>query len=311
MTTTVMAAGVLCWRIVDGEARVLLVHRTQHKDVSIPKGKVDPGELLPTTAVRELREETGVTASLGAPLGTVSYTLPNGRPKEVHYWSAEVTDHALQIARFRPNEEISSLEWLTVDKARRKLDYPHDVAILDTFAARLAAGDARTFALIALRHGKAVTPGSWDGPDADRPLLHRGTQQAEAVVPALRAFAPERILSSTARRCLETVAPLAAAAGLEVKATDRISQDAFEDGRDDVPGVVAKRIRRAVTAVLCSHGPVLPAIVAEVARTTHATDSGELQRAGILGTAEFAVVHLSVEHPRRGIVAVETHGSGV
>ena len=58
----IIAAGVLCWRVVDGEARVLIVRRTQYKDVSIPKGKLDPGETPPETAVRELLEETGATA---------------------------------------------------------------------------------------------------------------------------------------------------------------------------------------------------------------------------------------------------------
>ena len=44
---TVVAGGAVCWKIVDGELRVLLVHRTQHKDISLPKGKVDPGETVP------------------------------------------------------------------------------------------------------------------------------------------------------------------------------------------------------------------------------------------------------------------------
>ncbi len=102
----VLAAGAVCWRIVDGSARILLVHRPGRADVSLPKGKVDPGETLPETAVREILEETGLAISLGAPLGTVEYVLPNGRDKVVHYWSAEVSEHALQLARFQPNDEI-------------------------------------------------------------------------------------------------------------------------------------------------------------------------------------------------------------
>ena len=74
---TVYAAGAVLWKVVDKELKILVVHRTQHKDVSIPKGKVDPGETLPETAVREIREETGLRVGLGPFLGTVDYVMPN------------------------------------------------------------------------------------------------------------------------------------------------------------------------------------------------------------------------------------------
>ena len=67
----VLAAGALCWRIVDGKLRVLVIYRGDRADTSLPKGKVDPGEALPQTAVREIAEETGLAICLGAPLGTV------------------------------------------------------------------------------------------------------------------------------------------------------------------------------------------------------------------------------------------------
>ena len=39
---------------------VALVHRPRYDDWSLPKGKVDPGETEPVTAVREVEEETGL-----------------------------------------------------------------------------------------------------------------------------------------------------------------------------------------------------------------------------------------------------------
>jgi 8-oxo-dGTP diphosphatase len=62
---TIVAAGVLCWREQKGNLEVLLVHREKYKDWSFPKGKQDPGELLPETAVREVLEETGIKLRLG------------------------------------------------------------------------------------------------------------------------------------------------------------------------------------------------------------------------------------------------------
>ncbi len=309
----VVAAGAVCWRTVrvknSGEVtQVLLVHRGDRADVSLPKGKVDPGETPPQTAIRELREETGLSVILGAPLGTTEYTMPGGREKIVYYWASEVTGDAIAASIFTPNQEIASLEWLAIPAARAALTYDRDRDVLDRFAAQVAAGNSRTFAIIALRHGKAVTPTTWDGPDATRPLLHRGLVEAQSVAPALAAWGPQKLISSTAVRCVTTIEPAAVLTGLPIKQSAAISQDAYEDGTARVDKLVKKRIAKGVSAVVCSHGPVLPEIVDAVARITNTPLDAPLRRAAMLSTAEFTVMHVSVEHPENGLVAVETHG---
>jgi 8-oxo-(d)GTP phosphatase len=303
----VLAAGAVCWRIVGGKVRILLVHRTQHKDISLPKGKLDPGELLPQTAVREVEEETGLVVALGAPLGQVRYTIPSGRDKVVYYWSAEVDAHALESARFRPNDEIESLEWVSINKARNRLTYPHDVDIVDAFAERWRSGRARTFAIILVRHGKAVPAEAWDGPDATRPLLLRGTAQAISITPGIAAYRPEKIFSSTAVRCLATVAPLAALTGLKLKESVGLSQDAYETDDSGTVAIMAKRMKSKKTVVLCSHGPVIPEIVREIASLTNTPLTDDFASMGLLATGEYSVLHVSSEHPGSGIVALETH----
>lgn len=304
----VVAAGAVCWRVVGGKLKVLLVHREARADVSLPKGKLDPGETPPQTAVREIEEEAGIRVALGVPLGSVEYPLSGGREKVVHYWAAEVSDEALEASSFSPNKEIADLEWLGLDKARKALSYDRDRDVLDRFAEYFHAGTASTFAVIALRHAKAVPPASWDGPDATRPLLHRGLEQAESVAGAIAAYRPEKLLSSPATRCLSTIGPLAEATRLPVKTVAAISQDAYEAGEGAVRKTVKGRLAKGRTVVLCSHGPVLPEIVAAVAKQTGAPMDAGLRRAGLLGTAEFTVLHVSREHPDAGIVAIETHG---
>ena len=303
----VLAAGAVCWRIVDGKPKILVVHRASHADFSLPKGKVDPGETLPETAVREIREETGLTITLGPPLGTVEYTLPSGRDKVVHYWAAEVDDHALELAKFQPNDEIAAIEWLPLAKARKRLTYPHDVDVLARFETLLETNCVRTFAIIAVRHGKAVPPSTWDGPDATRPLMHRGSDQAMRIAKGIAAFAPEKIISSTAARCLATVAPLAALTGLEVKSSERISQDAFEVGTADLSAVVTRRLKKRINTVLCSHGPVLPRLISQFALQSGTAVDDELRIASSLDTGDFTVLHFSRADRTAGIVAIETH----
>lgn len=308
----VLAAGAVCWKVTaKGNLRILVVHRTQHKDTSLPKGKLDPGETLPETAVREIAEETGLVVGLGAPLGVVEYRMPNGRDKKVYYWAAEAHPDAIANSTFVANDEIEQLTWMSLAKARTQLSYPHDVDIVDRFAELYEQGRARTVAIIALRHGKATPPENWSGPDATRPLLPRGETQALSVAPAIAAFRPAKLVSSTAVRCVTTIAPTARLTGLDVAQKDAISQDAYTSRGEEVRHLVEKRLAKGVSTVFCSHGPVLPQIIRAVVEATGTSDSSRLHRAAALATGEYAVLHVPVERPGSGIVAVEVHGPAV
>ncbi|MFD1721379.1 NUDIX hydrolase [Amnibacterium endophyticum] len=305
----VLAAGAVCWRRRAKSVEVLLISRPRG-DVSLPKGKVDPGESVPQAAVREVEEETGYRVHLGVPLGSVQYVLPNGRDKTVVYWAAEVSKDELRRGVFTPNDEVSSIEWVPLSKARKKLTYERDGDVLQRFAELAVTGDIESFALIALRHARAEFD-SPSGADADRRLTPRGHVQARAVVPSLAAWGPTRIVSSTAKRCQSTVAPIAKASGVEVKTAPALSQDGWEMSGHDPRGiraVVDRRLSKGRTTVLCSHAPVLPEVLEQIAEATGSPNGGRMTRAGILATAEFAVVHVARQSPHR-ILAIETHAA--
>ncbi|MET0726125.1 MAG: NUDIX domain-containing protein [Leifsonia sp.] len=309
--TAVYAAGAVCWREVDGRIMVLVIHRTVHGDVTIPKGKVDPGESLPQTAVREIKEETGLSVALGVPVGVANYPLGNGRTKIVHYWAAEATDDAVLHSTFVPNGEVAALEWVTIKKARTYLSYSTDVEILEAFAKLVDTGVTRTFAIVVLRHAKAIARSEWKRSDATRPLSDRGVHQAASIVETIRAWHPKRITTSTATRCVTTVTPLSVATGIELKRTDALSQDAFEDGTADIRSVIGKRVRSRKSAVLCSHGPMLGEVVREIALATGTPTGTYIADAAALETGAFSVVHLSATNPSSGIIAIETHSPRV
>ncbi len=309
-TAPVLAAGAVCWRRRAKSYEVLLVQRPVQGDVSLPKGKTDPGESLPQTAVREVAEETGYQVHLGVPLGSTTYVLPNGRDKTVVYWAAEVSKEQLERGAFVPNDEVNEIEWVPIAKVGKRLTYERDAELLRQFAELAVTGELESFALIALRHAKAAFD-SPSGTDADRRLTPRGQAQARAVVPVLSAWGPTRIVSSTAARCLATVAPLAKSTGIEVKKAPQLSQDGWELQHHEPAGVrevVDRRVAKGRTTVLCSHAPVLPEILEQIAEATDSPNGARMTRAGILGTAEFTVVHLAAKAPHH-ILAIETHSA--
>jgi 8-oxo-dGTP diphosphatase len=305
--TAVYAAGGVVWRRVDGKLRILLIHRTKYRDLTLPKGKVDPGETLAETAVREIREETGIRVALGVPVGVSRYRMPNSRTKIVHYWAAEATDAAVRTSSFVPNKEVAAIEWVSMKKARKHLSYPVDIEILDEFARIVDEQALPTFPIVVLRHGKARSRDEWDGDDTDRPLTARGRKQAEAIVGPLLAFGVRRVVSSPAERCVRTATPIAQAVGQRVQLTADISQDAWEHGRADARAVIGQRVRARKPVVLTSHGPVLPALLHELALATGTMSGSYLGSASTLEPGAFSVAHVPVEHPGAGIVAIETH----
>jgi 8-oxo-(d)GTP phosphatase len=275
--------------------------------VTLPKGKVEPGESLAETAAREIFEETGIRVALGVPVGVSRYRLPSKRQKIVHYWSAEAGDEAIRASAFVPNKEVAAVEWLTPRKALARLSYPVDIEILENFLRFVDDGVLATFPIAVLRHGKALPREDWTGADAARPLTERGAKQAKALVGPLQAFGVRKVVSSDAKRCVDTVTPIAKTLHKDIRMSPLISQDAWESGTADIRAVIGKRVRARKPVVLCSHGPVLPDIMRELALATGTLAGSYLGSAAALDTGAFSVVHLSATNPGSGIVAIETH----
>jgi len=109
--------------------------------------------------------------------------------------------------------------------------------------------------LLLVRHAVALARRKWEGEDEERPLNRRGNRQAEALAARLGAYPAERVLSSPALRCVETVAPLATALGLRVE-----PDDALAEGSTGAALHLVRRLQGR-TAVLCSHGDVIPRVL--------------------------------------------------
>ena len=313
MTEEIFAAGTVCWRRErrdDGVERVLVlvIHRPKRRDISFPKGKLEPGESMPQAAVRETREETGLKVHLGPHLGTIHYALSGDRTKTVQYWATEVSERRARTTGFAPNGEVDAIEWLPMGEVRERLSYPADRELYDVFL-RLAERDLLdSFSVTLLRHAKAVPRSESGTADHLRPLTGPGTEQAETLVPTLDAFGPKRVYASSAVRCGATVAPLAVHRAKRVRVTDTISQDTWDSGDlGELRSLVSDVVARGKNTILCSHRPVLPDLARALAAATGSPSGRYLDEATALPPAGFSVFHLSRRHPEAGILSVETY----
>jgi 8-oxo-dGTP diphosphatase len=123
------AAGGVVWRRSSTEPQtfeIVVVHRPKYDDWSLPKGKRDPGETDERTALREVREETGLSCRLGPELPSVHYVDNRERPKTVRYWAMTV---ASQTER-PPDDEVDEWRWLPEAAAAELLTYERDRTVL-------------------------------------------------------------------------------------------------------------------------------------------------------------------------------------
>jgi 8-oxo-dGTP pyrophosphatase MutT (NUDIX family)/phosphohistidine phosphatase SixA len=306
---TIYAAGCVLWREQDGELLVAMVHRGRYDDYGWAKGKLDPGEVLPQTAVREIEEETGLRINLGVSLGVQHYTVPSGEPKEVHYWAARVSEKALKKSKFVPHEEVAEVLWMKPEEAVTKLSYEADKAFLEVLVALHLRGELRTKPFIVLRHAKATPRTDWKGPDGKRPLLPVGLVQAKAVVPILEAFGVKRIVTSPWVRCHTTVEPYATKRGLPIIERLALSEHGNANGPARTKKVVEKLVESGEPAVLCSHRPSLPTVLDALATFGTAGQEIKLHEGRALKPGHMMVVHLTYpqQGKKRRIVAIEEY----
>jgi len=106
----ISAGGVVYRRSKDGALYIQLI-QDRYGRTSLPKGKMEPGETVEQTALREISEETGIEGEIRGPLALIEYQYRHAEKglvdKEVHYFLVEASDAKL-VAQV---EEIRGVDW--------------------------------------------------------------------------------------------------------------------------------------------------------------------------------------------------------
>jgi 8-oxo-dGTP pyrophosphatase MutT (NUDIX family) len=137
--TEVSAGGVVYRRSDDGVDVALAARRTRRGDLAwgLPKGLVEPDEAPEETAVREVREETGLDAEIESSLGDIRYfyVWEGVRVrKAVHFFLMHATGGDVS----QHDHEMEDVRWFPLTHALRRATYRGEREVLQRAAERLA-----------------------------------------------------------------------------------------------------------------------------------------------------------------------------
>lgn len=123
----------------------------------------------------------------------------------------------------------------------------------------MAADQVEVKRVYFIRHARALDRALWHHEDHLRPLTERGYRQAEGLARELRRARIDRVVSSKAFRCVDTVWPLARRLGVEVS-----PHDALFEGAGATAALALMRRLRGRRIALCTHGDVMQEVLEQL-----------------------------------------------
>ena len=126
-----MSAGGVVYRQEDGRLLIALCGRIRSGTWNLPKGTPDVGENVEETALREVKEETGLDVEIQSPLGEIEYYFSRGKQrfhKRVHFYlmaecggSFDEHDPEFDVVQWFPAvEAMSALTFSTESEVVRR-----------------------------------------------------------------------------------------------------------------------------------------------------------------------------------------------
>ena len=122
------SCGAIVFRRFHGNIQILLIKHINSGHWSFPKGHIENNETETETAVREIKEETGIDVNFDPTFReTVSYFPKKDTQKVVVYFIAQAKNF-----QYKPQEdEISEIRWVDIGYAKQILTYENDKTIVN------------------------------------------------------------------------------------------------------------------------------------------------------------------------------------
>ncbi len=146
---TPVSAGGVVYQRNGGQLETVLCGRGQPLRWSLAKGTPDTGESLEQTALREVREETGLEVEMDGSLGSIDYWFADrGKGvryhKTVHFYLMVPVGGSTE----QHDPEFDVVRWFNAEEALNILAYPNEIAVVQ-----------RALTLIAERDGPDLSGG--------------------------------------------------------------------------------------------------------------------------------------------------------
>ena len=121
MKKNITHAGCIVFREEEGKKRYLIVSSSSGKHWVLPKGHIEAGETPEEAALRELREEAGITGSIIHPLSSQTQFKKSGEEAVIQYYLVKQvgTVKPKEKRKVRWEEKRSMLELLSFEDARQ------------------------------------------------------------------------------------------------------------------------------------------------------------------------------------------------
>ena len=122
------SCGAIIFYTGKNNTRILLVKNNNGRYWSFPKGHIEIGETEKETAIREIKEETGLDVEIKDGFREVSDYCPFGKIKKhvVFFLAQAYTDNVVM-----QEEEIAEYIWVDLQQAHKVCTYDNDLRIIE------------------------------------------------------------------------------------------------------------------------------------------------------------------------------------